>query len=121
MSPDCGDKKFLAVNASCSGAPPPPPAQPAFLGTLSVEVPAGLPATVRVQSYGLAAPSAIVVTEGAGGAAAPAVWRGGAFVPGVAGVVGAAIAPADGPTGAFFVDISVLSGAYEFGVWAAVD
>jgi len=116
-----GKAKHLAVNVTCSTAPPPPPppAGLTFLGALSVEVPAGLPATVRFQAFGLASPAALVVTEGAGGDAAPAVWRGGAFVPGVAGVLGAVATPAAGPAGAFFVDVSVLSGAFAFTAWAA--
>jgi alpha-L-rhamnosidase len=116
-----GTAKHLALNVTCTSAPPPPPpsARLIFLGSLSVEVPVGLPATLRFQSFGLASPSALVITEGAGGDAAPAVWRGGAFAPGVAGVVGAAVAPAVGPAGAFFVDVSVLSGAFAFAAWAA--
>ena len=118
----CGGKKFLAVNVSCSGAPPPPPpARLSFLGSLSVEVPVNLPATVRVNSFALAAPAALVITEGAGGEAAPAVFRDGAFVPGaVAGVVGAEVTPAQGPAGAFYIDLRVLSGSFDFTVWASL-
>lgn len=116
---NCGDKKFLAVNASCSGGPPPPPAQPAFLGSLIVDVPVNLPATVRFQSFNLSAPDLLIITEGAGGASAPAVWRGGAFVPGVAGIVNAVVTLAAGPAGAFFIDVSVLSGAYSFTAWSS--
>lgn len=113
-----GTAKQLAINVTCSGGSPPPPSSLTFLGSLDVSVPVNLPATVRFQSFNLTSPQLLVITEGAGGTSAPAVWRGGAFVPGVAGVVGAAVTPAAGPEGAFYIDISVLSGDFSFTAWS---
>jgi alpha-L-rhamnosidase len=114
--PCAGTPKHLAVNVSCSG---PPPAQPlVFLGSLAVAMPAGLPAVVRLPTFGRPL-AVVVVTEGATGTPAdPRVFSGGAFVPGVEGVAAAAVTPLDGPAGAVAVDVSVGSGAYRFTVWA---
>jgi hypothetical protein len=106
----CAGKKWLAVNASgCSGPPPPPPPPPPPLRTaqINISMPVGLPAGVR-----LPASARATVTEGG----AP-VWAGGAFVPGVAGVVaGRAVA---GGGGAAEVELEVLSGEYSFDVFEA--
>lgn len=118
--PCAGTAKVLAVNITCTGAPPPPPpAGLAFLGSLSVTVPANLPAVVRLPTFGHAA-SAVAITEGAASAPTdPRVWAAGAFVPGVPGVLAASVAPLVEPPGAVAIDVSVGSGAYFFTVWAA--
>jgi hypothetical protein len=96
----CAGKKWLAVNASgCSGPPPPPPPPPPPLRTalLNISLPVGLPAGVR-----LPASARATVTEGG----AP-VWAGGAFVPGVPGVLA-------GAEEEQWITFSVSSGAYQF-------
>ena len=105
----CAGKKWLAVNASgCSGSPPPPPPPPPLrTAQLNISLPVGLPAGVR-----LPASARATVTEGGA-----LVWAGGAFVPGVAGVVaGRAVA---GGGGAAEVELEVLSGEYSFDVLEA--
>ena len=114
-----GTTKVLAVNLTCTGAPPPPPAGLTFLGALSVTVPVNLPAVVRLPTFGRAA-GAVAVTEGPASAPTdPRVWAAGAFVPGVPGVAAAVVTPLAGPPGAVAIDVSVGSGAYVFTVWAA--
>jgi len=115
--PCSGTPKHLAINVTCDGSPPPPPAGLVFLGSLSVLVPVNLPATVRVPTFGLAA-ARIVITEGtAGKASDPRVFGDGTFVPGVDGVTAAIVAPLLGPAGAVAIDLAVGSGSFAFTVW----
>ena len=82
----------VALEGPCSG--------PSF--QLQATVPAGATAVVRVPTP--LASAAVTITEGGA-----AVWRAGAFVPGVAGISGGA-AVADG------IAFAVGSGAYSFAV-----
>ena len=116
--PCSGQKKWLAINVSCSGTPPPQPrAYWRFLGTLRVTVPVNLPSVVRVPTFGLAA-VAIVITEGAEKSSDPLVFVDGAYVEGVVGVTGANITQMSGQSNAV-VDITIGSGSYSFTLWAA--
>merc|ERR1712048_951770 len=96
----------MAAVVHCSGAPAPPPApSPEDKRVqLSVTIPVGSDAVVRVPlvtEVGLE-PKTAVITEGSS-----VVWRSGAYVSGVSGISGA---QADG-SGVVF---NVASGAYAF-------
>jgi hypothetical protein len=75
----------------------------AVVYSVDTTVPVGARALVRVPSRGIA-PASIVVTEGG-----QTVWAAGAFVPGVAGISGAAVT-ADG------IQFDCGSGTYSFQV-----
>jgi len=93
--PCYGTVKWLNVQATCAATP--------FL--YSVSVPVNARATV-VFPLGAASASAVTITEGAGGAI---VFTKGAYVPGVAGVMGAGVIP-----NATAIGVAVGSGQYDF-------
>ena len=72
---------------------------------VSATVPVGAQATIAVPLFSAAA-TAAVVTEGSGSSPTP-VWSGGAYVPGVPGVTGAA-------AGNAVINVFVGSGTYNF-------
>ena len=95
--------KQLAVKVTCGGgAPPPSSLTPVF--EYSVVVPTGSTAQVVLPQFGS---KAATVAETAG-----AVWKAGAYVPGVSGVTGASVDTAGN------VAISTGSGAFTFTVYA---
>jgi hypothetical protein len=104
--PCVGTSKQYSAVLSCT--PPAPGSVPGL--SLGLSVPANARATVRVPFPANASAASLSVAEGG-----VAVFRGGAFVPGVAGVVAAAMTEAnDVPPGQKTVDIEVLAGDYAF-------
>jgi hypothetical protein len=76
--------------------------------SVSVTVPANAAARVRVPFPG-ALPAGLRVSE-----SGVPVWANGAFVPGAAGVVGAAVAADDLPPGMSAIDFEVGAGSFDF-------
>jgi len=108
--PCVGTSKTFSAQLAC--APPVPGTAPGV--SLAITVPANARATVRVPFAAGAARALMSVAEGGA-----AVFRAGAFVPGVAGVVGAALNEgADLPPGQVTVDVEVLAGSYAFESYA---
>ena len=104
--PCVGTSKVYSASLACG--PPIPGSMPGVAMHLSV--PANARATVRVPFAAAAGAAGLAVLEGGA-----AVFRAGAFVPGVAGVVAAALnTAADVPPGLQTVDIEVLAGDYSF-------
>jgi serine/threonine protein kinase len=106
MAPEIVTSKQYSAVLSCT--PPSPGSVPGL--SLGLSVPANARATVRVPFPANTSAATLSVAEGG-----VAVFRGGAFVPGVAGVVAAAMNEADDvPPGQKTVDIEVLAGDYAF-------
>jgi hypothetical protein len=78
--------------------------------SVQATVPTNAAATVRIPLLDGTSPSAVTIAEGS-----TVVWKNGAFVPGVPGIVSASTGQNDDtPNGQQTVDIEVLSGTFSF-------
>jgi len=100
--PCYGTPKHFDASLTCSGA------NATLIIAIEAAVPANARATVRLPIPAAVPPVAVTVREGS-----VVIFSGGAFVPGTAGVYGAAARANDVPRGWYTIDVEVGAGTFS--------